>query len=171
MSFSTLSWLYQLLSFVTFIIINLCFGLIIYKIRPRKITSLVRFLEVLCETFHVKLLEQCLEHSISQVLAIIITSMISENLHEKRTLRSLSLTVDPDWVGGNCMLWWIWESFRSHLIPYARRGSSYCLGKKENPQNFVDLISGLLKRGEVNCSKVQKLIFPIIFLPQFKNII
>lgn len=79
---------------MTFIIINLCFGLIIYKIHPRKITSLLRFLEVLCETFHVKLLEQCLEHSISQVLAIIITSMTLENLHEKRTLRSLSLTVE-----------------------------------------------------------------------------
>lgn len=65
-------------------IINLYFHLIVRK--SEKNTFLIRSLEVLYELLHIKLLEQCLEHNMSQILAIVI---VLENLREMRTLMNI----------------------------------------------------------------------------------
>lgn len=65
-------------------IINLYFHLIVRK--SEKNTFLIRSLEVLYELLHIKLLEQCLEHNMSQILGIVI---VLENLREMRTLMNI----------------------------------------------------------------------------------
>lgn len=62
------------------------------------------FIKVLCELLHVKLLEHCLEHSIAQILAVII---VLDNLHERRTLyvyneylEIVHLTLRPHYLNG-----------------------------------------------------------------------
>lgn len=90
-------------------------------------------MEVLCELLHVKLLEQCLEHSISQILAVII---VLENLHERRTLTSIK-NIEKSFINTTPIIWGLLyaiinvRKLHSDFIPYAIRENSYCKKEKK----------------------------------------